>query len=31
MLSKSIGIERGWNHDELVDILAIASQLGPGI
>ena len=24
---KSIGIKRGWNHDELVDILAIASQL----
>ena len=24
---KSIGIKRGWNHDEHVDILAIASQL----
>lgn len=24
---KSIGIKRGWNHSELVDILAIASQL----
>lgn len=24
---KSIGLKRGWNHSELVDILAIASQL----